>query len=127
MLNLLFYMFYALHLTDPSPSLLLSDNTSIDNTINDDNKDEDDDDVDDNDDNKVDKNKHPNMAKIAAAKKNKAAATAPKKATTKTTGKGIIDIDALHEEEAACRRLGCCIILDHDLQGVHGQPVLQGE
>jgi hypothetical protein len=47
----------------------------------------------DNDEHKVNKNKEPNMAKTASAKKNKAAATVPTKASAKTRGEDIIGID----------------------------------
>jgi hypothetical protein len=113
-------------MTNPSPPyLLISDNTSNDDTANN----EDDNDNLDNDDNDDDdKNPTPNTVKTAATKKTKAAAPAPKKkAGTKMTGEEVIDIDTPPKEEAACRRPGRCILLDQDPQGVHGQPLLQGE
>ncbi len=90
-------MFYVLYLTDPPPSLSLSGDTSTDDTTNNDNNGNDDLDnnnaINNNDDDKVDENKPPNMAKSAAAKKNKSIATAPKKASAKTTGEDVTNID----------------------------------
>ncbi len=58
-----------------------------------------------------------------ATKKN--SATATKKAGAKMTGEDIINLVAPPEQEAACGRTGSRLILDHNPQGVHGQPLLK--
>jgi hypothetical protein len=93
-------------------------------SINDttDNKDEDTEDIDndnaiDNNDNKVDKKKPPNMAKTATAKKNKAAATAPKKAGTKMTGEDVININTSPRKKQCAANRAAAYFLTKTLKG----------
>jgi hypothetical protein len=65
---------------------MANDNDDDNDDLNDDNASKD-------DNNKVNKNMPPNMAKTAATKNTKAAASAPKKAGSKITGEEVIDID----------------------------------
>jgi hypothetical protein len=116
----LFYMFYALYLTDPPPSLSLSDDTSVNNTTIDDNDDNDNLDNDNtiNDDyNEGNKNKPPNKAKTAIAKKSKAIATAPKKAGTNMTGEDVINIDTPPRKKQRAANRTAAYFLTKTLKG----------
>jgi hypothetical protein len=70
-----------------------------------------------NNDNKVDKNKPPNMAKTAATKKTKAAASAPKKAGAKTMGEDVININTPPRKKQCAANRAAAYFLTKTLKG----------
>jgi hypothetical protein len=80
--------------------------------------------MDDND--EENKNVPCNMAKIAAIKKTKAAASASKKAGAKTLGEEVININTHPEEEAACHQPGRTYFSTKTLKGYRDNHYSKG-